>query len=163
VGAALTRLDDRLRNHPLTTQVPPDLPLVPLDGVLIEQVLINLLDNASKYTPPGSPIDLAASAARDAVTITVADRGPGLPPGDEQRVFDKFYRVQRAGAPGGVGLGLPICRGIVEAHGGRIGAENRPGGGTVFRFTLPLDGTPPQVGENGAIAVPVVVDRSARA
>jgi two-component system sensor histidine kinase KdpD len=162
VGAALTHLDERLRGHPLTTHVPSDLPPVPLDGVLIEQVLINLLDNASKYTPPGSPIDLAASAAPDAVTIAVGDRGPGLPPGDEQRIFDKFYRVQQAGAPGGVGLGLPICRGIVTAHGGRIWAENRPGGGTLVRFTLPLDGTPPQAGGNGAIAAPGRMDRSAQ-
>jgi two-component system, OmpR family, sensor histidine kinase KdpD len=145
VGAALTRLDDRLRDHPVTASLPPDGPLVPLDSVLIEQVLINLLENAIKYTPPGSPIELSAAGAHDAVTVTVADRGPGIPPGDEQRVFEKFYRARSGNGSGGVGLGLTICRGIVEAHGGRIWVENRPDGGAMFHFTLPLEGTPPPV------------------
>ncbi|MFL5805343.1 MAG: sensor histidine kinase [Roseiflexaceae bacterium] len=145
VGAALTRLADQLRDRPLTTHLPPDLSLVPLDGVLIEQVLINLLENALKYTPPGSPIEIAATTAHDMVTVDVADRGPGIPAGAEQRVFDKFYRASSANGQGGVGLGLAISKGMVEAHGGRIWAENRPGGGTLFRFTLPLGGTPPQI------------------
>jgi two-component system sensor histidine kinase KdpD len=145
VGAALTRLEAQLHDRPLSTHFPAGLLLVPLDSVLIEQVLINLLDNAVKYTPPGSPIDLTAWATEDAVTIEVADRGPGLPPGEEQRIFDKFYRVQRPPMPSGTGLGLTICRGLVEAHGGQMWAENRPGGGTVVRFTLPLTGTPPSV------------------
>jgi two-component system sensor histidine kinase KdpD len=113
--------------------------------VLIEQVLINVLDNAIKYTPPGSPLSLSAWTTDGAVTVEVADRGPGLPPGEEQRVFEKFYRAQRPGESSGAGLGLTICRGIIEAHGGHIWAENRPGGGTAFRFTLPLTGTPPEV------------------
>ena len=145
VGAALVRLEEPLRNRPVHTNLPADLPLVPLDGVLIEQVLVNLLENAIKYTSPGSPIDLSAGCADDVVTVEVADRGPGLPPGEEQRIFEKFYRVEPAGGTSGVGLGLTICRGIVEAHGGRIWAENRPGGGAVFRFTLPLEGRPPIV------------------
>jgi two-component system sensor histidine kinase KdpD len=145
VGAALTRLDERLREHPVTVSLPPDGPLAPLDSVLIEQVLINLLENAIKYTPSGSPIEISATRARDAVTVTIADRGPGIPPGDVQRVFDKFYRARSGDGSGGVGLGLTICRGIVEAHGGRIWVENRPGGGAAFRFTLPLEGTPPPV------------------
>jgi two-component system sensor histidine kinase KdpD len=145
VGAALTRLEEQLRDRPLTTHLPADLPLVPLDSVLIEQVLINLLDNVLKYTPPGSPITLTAWAIEDAVTVEVADRGPGLPPGEEQQIFDKFYRGQRPAQPSGSGLGLTICRGLVEAHGGQIWADNRPGGGTVIRFTLPLMGTPPSV------------------
>jgi two-component system sensor histidine kinase KdpD len=145
VGAALTRLDERLRDHPVTASLPPDGPLVPLDSVLIEQVLINLLENAIKYTPPGSPIEISATGARDAVTVTVADRGPGIPPGGVQRVFEKFYRARAGDGSGGVGLGLTICRGIVEAHGGRIWVENRPGGGAAFHFTLPLEGTPPPV------------------
>jgi two-component system sensor histidine kinase KdpD len=145
VGAALTRLEAQLHDRPLTTHLPADLPLVPLDGVLIEQVLINLLDNAVKYTPPGSPITLAAWATEDAVIVEVADRGPGLPPGAAQRIFDKFYRLPGDTMPSGTGLGLTICRGIVAAHGGRVWAENRPGGGTAVQFTLPLTGTPPQV------------------
>ena len=143
IGAALTHLETRLRDHPLTTHLPVNLPLLPLDSVLIEQVLMNLLDNAIKYTPPGSPITLAACATPGVVTIEVADRGPGIPPGDEQRIFEKFYRAQRSGERRGVGLGLAICRGIIETHGGRIWAGNRPGGGVVFRFTLPIQGTPP--------------------
>ncbi len=144
VGAALTRLEGRLQGHPVRTQFPPDLPLVRLDGVLIEQVLVNLLENALKYAPPDGPIELSAARTDDTVTVEVADRGPGLQPGDEQRIFDKFYRGSQA-RKGGVGLGLTICRGIVEAHGGRIWAENRPDGGAIFRFTLPLDATQPTV------------------
>jgi len=153
VGAALTRLDEQLRDHPLTTSLAPDLPLIPLDSVLIEQVLINLLENAIKYTPAGSPIEIAASAAPEAVTVEIADRGPGLPPGDEQRIFEKFYRARSADGRRGAGLGLTICRGIIVAHGGRIWAENRAGGGAIFRFTLPLDGIPPSIApETDALA-----------
>jgi two-component system sensor histidine kinase KdpD len=144
VGAALTRLEERLRGHPVRTHFPPNLPLVPLDGVLIQQVVINLLENALKYSPSTAPVDLSASATTEAIIFEIADQGPGLPPGDEQRIFDKFYRAGPA-REGGVGLGLTICRGIVEAHGGRIWAENRPSGGAVFRFTLPLEGAQPSV------------------
>jgi two-component system sensor histidine kinase KdpD len=112
--------------------------------VLIEQVFVNLIENALKYTPAGTPIDLSAKQGNGEVVVEVADRGSGFAPGDEQRIFDKFYRVQPAKA-GGVGLGLSICRGIIEAHGGRIWAENRPGGGAVIRFALPLDGQPPEI------------------
>jgi two-component system, OmpR family, sensor histidine kinase KdpD len=144
VGSTLNRLGTRLDDHPIAVKLPPDLPLVPIDSVLIEQVLLNLLDNALKYTPPGSPIELSGQARGREVVVSVADRGPGLPPGDEKRVFDKFYRAQPK-TSGGVGLGLTICRGIVEAHAGRIWAENRPSGGARFSFTLPLDGQPPEV------------------
>lgn len=145
IGAALTHLEAVLHDRPLTTQLPADLPLVPLDSVLIEQVLINLLENAIKYTPPESPLTLSAWDTDGAVTVEVADRGPGLPPGDEQRIFEKFYRGSHPGEPRGVGLGLTICRSIIDIHGGQIWAENRPGGGVALRFTLPLTGTPPQV------------------
>jgi two-component system, OmpR family, sensor histidine kinase KdpD len=137
VGAGLARLEGRLGDHTINTAFPPDLPLVLADGVLLEQVVINLVENAVKYAPPGSAIDLSASASDREVVIEVADRGPGIPPGEETRIFDKFYRGKFA-REGGVGLGLTICRGIVEAHGGRIFAENRRGGGAVFRFTIPL-------------------------
>jgi two-component system sensor histidine kinase KdpD len=139
IGAALERLDDRLRGRTLNIDVPPDLPLVPMDFVLIVQVLVNLLDNALKYSPPGAPIDVRARVDGPEATIEVADRGVGIPPGDLERVFDKFYRVQQPGQVTGTGLGLSICKGILEAHGGRIGAQNRPGGGMFMTVALPLD------------------------
>ncbi len=138
VGAALTRLEDRLHGREVGTGIPGDLPLVAFDSVLIEQVVINLVENATKYTPPGSPIDIGARLRDGSVETEVADRGPGISPGDADRVFDKFYRVQEREG-GGAGLGLTICRGIVNAHGGRIWVESRQGGGASFRFTLPLD------------------------
>jgi two-component system sensor histidine kinase KdpD len=138
VGAALTRLEDRLQGRQVGTGIPDDLPLVAFDSVLIEQVVINLVENATKYTPPGSPIDIGARLRDGSVETEVADRGPGISPGDSDRVFDKFYRVQEREG-GGAGLGLTICRGIVNAHGGRIWVESRQGGGASFRFTLPLD------------------------
>jgi len=143
VGVALIRLEERLREHPVEVHLPPDLPLVPVDGVLIEQVFINLLENAAKYTPAGTPIDITATAEDGAVRVDVADRGPGLPPGEEARVFEKFYRAPGVTTTSGVGLGLTICRGIITAHGGRIWAHNRTGGGAVFSFTLPITGQPP--------------------
>ena len=145
IGAALTRLEARLHAHPITTHLPADLPLVPFDSVLIEQVLLNLLDNAIKYASPGTPITLSAWATPDTITVEVADRGPGLPAGDEQRIFEKFYRAQRVGEYSGVGLGLTICRGIITVHGGRIWAENRPDGGVALCFTLPVPETPPPI------------------
>ena len=143
IGAALTHMELALAGRPVSVRLDPDLPLAPLDEVSIEQVLVNLLENAVKYTPPGSPIELAAWPDENTVTVEVADCGPGLAAGDEARVFEKFYRAGNAAS--GVGLGLAICRGIVEAHGGRIEASNRPGGGAAFRFTLPVDGQPPHL------------------
>jgi two-component system sensor histidine kinase KdpD len=144
VGTTLLHLEKMLTNHPLKPDLPDDLPLVMIDSILIEQVLVNLLENAIKYTPPGSPIDLSAWAEGQEVIVEVADHGPGLPSGEEERIFDKFYRVHPTDA-GSIGLGLTICKAIVEAHGGRIWAANRAGGGAVFRFTLPLEGEPPRV------------------
>ncbi|HVO35872.1 MAG TPA: sensor histidine kinase KdpD [Gemmatimonadales bacterium] len=146
VGVALIRVEERLRDHPVEVKLPADLPLLEVDGLLIEQVLVNLLENAAKYTSAGTPIEISAAVRDGVVQVDVADRGPGLPPGEEGKVFDKFYRIPPAtgAASGGVGLGLTICRGIVMAHGGRIWAENRPGGGAVFRFTLPLPSHPPE-------------------
>jgi two-component system sensor histidine kinase KdpD len=145
VGSALARVEKRLGERRVDIDLPPELPLVPLDPLLIEQVLINLLDNAIKYTPEGSPIDISAAVEDRAVGVTVADRGPGFAPGEEAQIFEKFYRGQDAGTRTGAGLGLAISRGIVEAHGGRITAEPRAGGGAVFRFTLPLAAEPPEV------------------
>ena len=138
VGAAIVRLEERLDGHAVKTDLPSDLSLVPMDGVLIEQVLLNLLDNALKYAPAGSPIEISARSTDGSVTIEVADHGSGIPEGAEERIFDKFYRAAPAGTSG-VGLGLTVSRGIIAAHGGRIWVENRPGGGAVFRFTLPLE------------------------
>jgi two-component system sensor histidine kinase KdpD len=138
VGSALGQLKDRLRDRQLTLDVPNDLPPVPVDVVLMGQVLVNLLDNALKYSPSDQPIEVQARAAGDKMLLEVRDRGVGIPPDDLKQVFDKFYRVQHPGKPGGTGLGLSICKGIVEAHGGRIWARNRPGGGAVFTVALPL-------------------------
>jgi two-component system sensor histidine kinase KdpD len=137
VGAALNRMDDRLRGRAVRTDVPADLPLVPLDLVFVEQVLINVLENATKYTPAGSPLEITARLGEGELIVEVNDRGPGVPKAEAERVFDKFYRAKDA--EGGVGLGLTICRGIISAHGGRMWVEDRPGGGASFRFTLPLD------------------------
>ena len=141
VGATLARLEARLADRSLEVRVPADLPLVRLDDVLMGQVLYNLLDNALRYTPAGSPLSVTASVGDGALRLEVGDRGSGLAPGEERRVFEKFYRGRTD--RGGTGLGLAICRGIVEAHGGRIEALPRPGGGALFRITLPLGGEPP--------------------
>ncbi len=141
VGSALQRLDSQLQNRPLTTQLPESLPPVMIDDVLLGQVLINLLENALKYTPNGSPLEIVAGTASNEVWLEVRDRGPGLAPGEEMRIFEKFYRGP-AKAARGAGLGLAICRAIVAAHCGTIQAHNRPGGGAVFRIGLPLGGAP---------------------
>lgn len=148
VGAALTRLETRLRDRLISVNLPPDLPLVPLDAVLIEQVFLNLLENALKYTPPAAQISISAVAVGapqpSAIQVTVADHGLGLRPGDERLIFEKFNRgTQPSG--GGTGLGLTICQGIVRVHGGQIWAERRPEGGAAFIFTLPISGVPPRV------------------
>ena len=142
VGSVLTRLEKRLVGRPVEVRLPDDLPLLSVDPVLIEQVLLNLLENAAKYTPAESPLEITARADESTVVFEVADRGPGLPEEALGRVFEKFYRGPHVGV-GGVGLGLPICRGMVEAHSGSITAENRAGGGAVFRVTLPRVGEQP--------------------
>lgn len=138
IGAVLTQAEDRLGDHPVTVTLEPDLPPVPLDFVLIVRVLANLLDNAAKYSAAGAPIEIAAGTTEHDLVVTVADRGPGIPEEDLERVFDKFQRVTRPDGATGTGLGLAISRGIVEAHGGRISARPRPGGGLEVQFTLPL-------------------------
>jgi two-component system sensor histidine kinase KdpD len=141
VGVVLNRLGDRLKDHPVTVKLPGNLPLIPFDGLLIEQVLMNLFDNAIKYTPRGTPLELSAAESFYTVTVELADRGLGIPPGEEESIFEKFVRGRAVA--GGVGLGLAICRTIINAHGGKIWAENREGGGAVFRFTLSAAGIPP--------------------
>jgi two-component system sensor histidine kinase KdpD len=145
VGAVLNRMDERLRDRQVDVRLPKDLPLVPIDAVLIEQVLINLLENALKYSPPGSTLELSAKQEDNAVVVEVADRGPGVPAEHLDQIFEKFYRLPRERQGGGAGLGLAICRGIIETHGGMIWAEPREGRGAAFRFTIPIEGTPPSV------------------
>jgi two-component system sensor histidine kinase KdpD len=146
VGAVLNRFAERIKDRPVKTHLSEDLPLVSFDPLLIEQVLMNLLDNAIKYTPKGTPIDLAASVKDGEIIFSIEDRGPGIPAGEEERIFDKFVRGSATG--GGIGLGLTICRAVIAAHGGRIWAENRQGGGAAFRFALPL-GEQPSLPESG--------------
>ncbi|HEX7973639.1 MAG TPA: sensor histidine kinase KdpD, partial [Anaerolineales bacterium] len=138
IGTALEQVNNRLDDRQVFVNIPVDLPLIPMDFVLINQVLVNLLDNAIKYSPAQSPIEVRAKSVGVFVEIEVMDHGIGIPPEDLKRIFDKFYRVQRPDNVIGTGLGLSICKGIVEAHGGFIGAENRPGGGTTITIALPV-------------------------
>ncbi len=140
VGSVLIRLDLLLEQHHVVMALPDDLPLVAIDGILIEQVLGNLLENAAKYAPAGTRITIAAAARADGVEVSVMDEGPGVPPEEERAIFGKFHRVEHAGAPSGVGLGLAICAGILKAHGGRIWAERREPHGLAVRFLLPGPG-----------------------
>ncbi|RJG07405.1 two-component system sensor histidine kinase KdbD [Noviherbaspirillum cavernae] len=149
VGSALRASGSSLAGHKVETRLARELPLVRFDAVLIERVLCNLLENAAKYTPAGSTIEIAAETAEPFLNIVVRDNGPGLPPGREEALFEKFTRGERESATPGVGLGLAICRAIVEAHGGTIRAGNAQEGGASFLFTIPL-GTPP--------AMPDIVD-----
>jgi two-component system sensor histidine kinase KdpD len=146
VGASLSRVEAPLEGRRVEVAIEPSLPLVPIDAVLIEQVLINLLENAAKYTPAGSPIEISAHQEQTDVVIEVADHGPGIPKDLADKIFEKFYRLPRERAGGGAGLGLAICRGVVEAHGGRIWVTSREGGGSTFSFSLPIEGVPPDMG-----------------
>ena len=137
VGAALARLEGRFGERTLDVTLPADLPPVHVDAPLVTQVLVNLLDNALKHTPPGTRIAVSAGLDGDEIRVAVEDDGPGLPPGDPEELFAKFKRGREESNAGGAGLGLAICRAIVNAHGGRIGATPRPGGGARFQFTLP--------------------------
>jgi two-component system, OmpR family, sensor histidine kinase KdpD len=142
IGAVLNRLRDAFTNRDVVLQIPDDLPLVRCDEVMIEQVLFNLIENAQKHTPPNTPIRIVVKAWPAVIEVSVSDSGPGLPPGEEQLVFDKFHRGRREAAQSGFGLGLTICKTIVEAHGGQISARNLAEGGAEFRFSLPLEPNP---------------------
>jgi two-component system sensor histidine kinase KdpD len=135
VGSALDRTDKLLAGRRIETRLPEDLPLTPLDSVLLEQLLVNLLENAARHTPAGTDVEIAAWADDQALTLEVADRGPGLAADELEHAFDKFYHAKTSA---GAGLGLAICRAIATAHGGRIWAMNRPDGGAAFRLSLPL-------------------------
>jgi two-component system sensor histidine kinase KdpD len=148
VGAALNRLRPVLAQHRVTTILADDLPLVQIDGVLIEEVLANLLENAARYAPPGTEITLRCSATGAHVLVEVLDRGPGIEPGSEAEIFRRFVRRRPATDRTGAGLGLAICAAVVRLHGGQIGVENREGGGTRFWFEIPLGAPPPMPTEN---------------
>ena len=143
IGVVLNRLAERLKERPLDLKIPNDLPLVPFDTLLVEQVFANLMENALRHTPPGSPIEIAITSHDSAVLIEIADRGPGIPVREEETIFNKFARSKDTKM--GSGIGLSICRAIIEAHGGRIWAENRPSGGATIKFLIPIEGTPPSL------------------
>src|SRR5579883_834236 len=137
----LGQMEPLLQGRAVETYLPDDLPPVKLDYLEIDQVLTNLIENALRYTPAQSAIEISAQASDGEVEISVADRGSGIPPEEIDHIFDKFYRVRATDGSMrsvGSGLGLAVSKGLVEAHGGRIWAENRPGGGAIFRFTLPV-------------------------
>ncbi|MDX1662583.1 MAG: DUF4118 domain-containing protein [Candidatus Promineifilaceae bacterium] len=138
VGAALAQMPHRLEGREVSVQVPHDLGPAPLDFVLMVQVVVNLVDNALKYSPSDAPLRISAECRGNEIILTVADRGRGIPPTAQQRLFDKFFRVNEPGVEG-TGLGLSISKGIVDAHHGRIWAENRPGGGARLHVALPLN------------------------
>jgi two-component system sensor histidine kinase KdpD len=150
IGTALGRLEGSLLGRPVEIIIPEEASLVNVDAVLLEQVLVNLLENATKYSPHGTAIEIRARSMRDGVEVEVADRGSGIPPGQEESIFEKFRRGAPTGS--GMGLGLTICRGIVSAHGGTIRCENRSGGGASFLFVLPHGGDPPMMRELPEIA-----------
>jgi two-component system sensor histidine kinase KdpD len=143
VGVCLRAMAPALAGRPVQVHLPADLPLVEFDGALMERVLCNLLENAGKFTPPGSRLDIGAGIEGGRLLFWLDDNGPGLPAGREEEIFQMFERGDRESATPGVGLGLAICRAIVEAHGGTIRAHNRPGAGARFVVELPA-GTPPQ-------------------
>lgn len=146
VGSALHRTRRELGNHEVAIHLPNDLPLLFMDGLLMEQVFVNLLENAARYTPDGTQVTIRAAIDGKYLRIAVSDDGPGLPPGAEERIFDKFFRATPTADGGrGSGLGLAICRAIIKAHGGTITAANRPVGGAEFVMRLPLSKDAPQV------------------
>lgn len=146
IGVAVRQLENCLEGRNLSIDQTSEIPLVRMDFVLMEQVLVNLLDNACTYTSPGTPIDITVAHNGNSVAIAITDHGPGIAMEDIDHIFDKFYRAQNV-ATGGTGLGLSICRGLVEAHGGVLTVENVPGAGARFTIHLPADATPPPVRE----------------
>lgn len=146
IGLALHRTRRELAQHEIAVHLPIDLPLLYVDGLLMEQVFVNLFENAARYTPAGTEVTIRAALDGKYVRIAVSDNGPGLPAGAEEKIFDKFYCASPTADGGrGSGLGLAICRAIIKAHGGMIVAANRPGGGAEFVIRLPLPKDAPQV------------------
>jgi PAS domain S-box-containing protein len=139
VGAALRQLGEAARSHSISVTIAPNLPLVPMDHVLMVQVLVNVLDNALRYSSGETPVEIEAQMAADHLEIRILDCGRGIPEEEIERVFDKYFRGASPGAPKGTGLGLSICKGFVEAHNGRIAARNRAQGGTEVAIFLPVE------------------------
>jgi len=137
IGSALMRVEPKLGKHKVLTNIEHGLPLLRMDGLLIEQVLINLLENVAEFTPAGTTATISAITVKPDIHVIITDNGPGIPAGDEERIFDKLYANSKQDMRGS-GLGLVICRGIIHAHGGKIWAKNAPGGGAMFTFTLPI-------------------------
>ncbi len=142
VGSAMNRVEQALAGRQVKFDIPDATPLLSIDPILVQQLFVNLLENAAKYTPSGSELSIRAAREGGTLVVDVADRGPGIPEGEEERVFERFHRTAAPGVRG-VGLGLPIARAIAHAHGGRLTAANRPGGGALFRLTLPILEPPP--------------------
>jgi two-component system sensor histidine kinase KdpD len=140
MGSALRRIGEPTRKYVVKTELPPDLALIRGDFVLLEQVLVNLLDNAMKYSPIGSTIIITAVTEGEELTLSVLDNGSGIPPADLPHIFEKFYRARQTSRIDGTGLGLSICKSIIEAHRGRIWAENRASGGAIIGFNVPVRG-----------------------
>lgn len=148
-GSAIRQAQHALKGRVVSTALPPDLPLVEFDAVLMERVLVNLLENAAKFSDPhDGPIEISAQVTPDALVLSVRDHGPGLPPalaGRENELFDKFTRGTAESITPGVGLGLAICKAVVDAHRGRISAANAAGGGAEFTLSLPRRPPPPEL------------------
>jgi len=146
IGVAVKRDEKCLAQRPVSIHIPSNLPLVQMDFVFMEQVIVNLLDNVCNYTPTGTKVEVTAEVKDEWLSIIISDNGPGLPTEDVERIFEKFYRVPGT-ATGGTGLGLSICRGLVEAHGGTLTASNKETGGASFQIRLPAHSVPPPVRE----------------
>jgi two-component system sensor histidine kinase KdpD len=141
IGAALEQLGTRSTRHRLKIDIPSELPFIFVDVGLVVQALVNVIDNALKYSPPGTLIEIQAQSLNGEMQIEIIDQGIGIPPQDIDRVFDKFYRIQRPDNVSGTGMGLSISKGIIESHGGRIEASNRSGGGTIIKILISNDQT----------------------
>lgn len=138
IGSALMRVESRLGKRRIESRIEHSLPLVWMDGLLIEQVLINLFENIIEHTPDGTQVEVRAELHKPDVHVIIQDNGPGVPMGDEERIFDRFYTAEKSGDAKDGALGLAINRGIITAHGGKIWAQNAPEGGAIFTFTLPV-------------------------
>jgi two-component system sensor histidine kinase KdpD len=148
IGTALHRLERLLANRPIQVELPQELLMGYFDDILMQQILMNLLENAARYTPEGSPLLIQGKGSASGIVLEVADRGPGLDPGELESIFDTFQRGRQTRTDSrGAGLGLAICQAIAKAHGGKITAYNREGGGAAFRLMLPSEGPPPRLHE----------------